>query len=386
MTMLEENTRSYLTDILMDVPLARGQGNPIDHLTALLEASLFYPVFQNWQSPVDSWLEEAEKMAQALKDSEVLALLGIRRAVIMMRRNELDSALTQLDRVVCPPSLVDCQVWSAVTRARILTRQQKFEAAQQALNGLPKLPPDNWIAPLPLVASGELQLEQNQIDSAEMILKQSWTALPDHLVEERVQVLQSLGFIAISRTDIKMAFTYLDQARQILRGAGIWSEVIQMNLVVGNFHISLNQPRQAKPLLEEALALAREHQQPQFETLVQLGLSRLKIAQGKFDEAINANLQASTLFAQQGNVLGYTSMIVQITRIYIHQKRFAEAYRTLVTGLSIAKHLKLTRVEAMFRSQIDTLRDEIMGQEAFNKMVDQELSRARSAKLTDRKN
>jgi tetratricopeptide (TPR) repeat protein len=368
---LEGRTRAFLTEVLMNVPIGRAQGTPEEYLDILERAVLFHPVFQGWPTPMNGWLTEAEELSRDLERLDSLATVMLRRAVVHMRRLEYDAAHAELDRLrTTIPQLTPAhRAWDAVTRARLLTREQQFDAARAALQTIASPPQDSWVAALPIIARGELQVETNEIAAAEATLQRALAIAPFELVEERVQVLQALGFVAISQANAPKALDRLDEARQIVRGAGVWSEVIQMNLAVGGFQVAAGHQDVAQALFAEGLELCRQHPQPQFETLLRIALARSKAAEGRIEEAVGAVVQAATLFARQRNVVGYVSMIVLMANLYIDQADYAEGYRILATGVAIARQRHWPAVENVLRVHINRLRNDTMGAERFDAMV-----------------
>ncbi len=381
--MREERIKQHLTELLMDVPLARGQGDDSQRLCALCNAILFYPTFRDWPSPVMEWINEAQQLSEMLDDTETAVLIGIRHAVVLMRTDSLDSALRQLEIAQTIPRDIDARLrcYAAVARSRIYTRRQEFDLAQSALEEAAAIPVEasDWITLLPDIARGELFLEKNEIVPAQRLFLSVLKQLPLEMVEERVQVLQSLSFIYITQIHPKSALRYLDEARQVLRGAGIWSEVIQMNLVVANLCIPLGKTKRAERLFLEALELCQQHQQPTWEAVLQLGLARSRFSRRAFQDAVEASLKAAVLFAKQGNAVGYVSMITYISRIHREDHNHREAYRVLALGVSIAKQLRLPTAESVFRVQINTLRNELLGPEKFDRMVQEMVSEAKSS-------
>jgi hypothetical protein len=365
---LEEQTRNFLNDALISIPLARGSGTAEEYLDALLHGILCFPVFMGWPSPVDEWLNEAERLSGQLADGERRALVLIRRAGVMMRRLELDEALAELERAraLCSRGS-PCQAREALTRARVHTRQHQFDRARQSLDeAFIKSGDEHWA--LALVARGELQLEMN-LDEAAATLKAALGHLPPELVEERIQMLQCLAFTAIAKMDAKSALSYLDRARQMLRGAGAWNEVAQMNLVVGSFELSHGRIPAAETALAEALQICGQYPQPALEAALRLGLARLRAAGSDVESALAEALRAAQLYAQQGNSLGYVGVISYLHTLYLQEHNYVEAYRTLATGLSIAKHLKLPVAENILRAQVNRMRDETLGPAKFDEMA-----------------
>ena len=368
---LEKRTNKFLTDLLLDVPILRAQGTPEEYLAALERAILFHPVFLNWPTPMNGWLAEAEQLCRNLNRLDTLATVLLRRAVVHMRRLEFDAALAELDRVrnSVPQLSPGHLTWHKVTSARILTRKQQFEKAREILDEIAAPPQEGWIAPLAIVGRGELHLEANEIELAEKTLQQALVALPFELVEERIQVSQSLGFVFITKANAPKALQYLDEARRMLRGAGAWSEVIQMNLAVGSFHVAAGNQPAAQALFAEGSDLCKRYPQAQLETLLRIALARSKASEGRTDDAVDAVLKAATLFARQHNLVGYVSMIVLMANMYIAAKKHADAYRILATGVAIARQQRWQSVENVLRIHINRLRDETMGPSRFDSMV-----------------
>lgn len=369
--MLEDETRERLTGLLTDVPIFRAQGSPLDYLGALERALLFYPVFPDWRSPVDGWLDEAERLSRELGREATLGFVNIRRAVVAMRRADLAAALAQLEGMesMLPRLEPTHRAWHAITRARVLTRQRQLDAARAGLTAVDSGGSDDWLAPVQRLAEGELRIEEGHIDEGREVLLQAWSGLVPELVEERIAALQLLGFAAIAQADAPAALHWLDQARQMLRGAGAWPEVVQMSVATAAFLTAAGDQAAAQSLFEEALELCKAHPAPHLETLARLGLARSRAATGNVGDAVSAALRAATAFAEQGNLLGYVALIVLIANLFIQDHNPAEGYRTLATGLAIARKRGWTPVEGVMRAHIDHLRDQIMGPERFDEMV-----------------
>jgi tetratricopeptide (TPR) repeat protein len=370
---IEQHTKAFLTELLMDVPITRAQGTAQERLQVLERAILYTPVFQNWPSPIDEWLAEAEDISSEQHRTDALATVMLRRAVVQMRRLEYDAALAELERVrdsVGPLSPAHL-TWHTATRSRVLTRQQQFDKARQALSDVASIRQDGWTSLLPSIAEGELQLEANEVDAASKTLRRALSLLPDELIEEQVNLRQLLGFVFITQANAPRALHYLDEARKILRGAGAWMEVTQMNLVVGSFHVAAANHTAAELRFTEASQLCRLYPQPHLEPLLQVGLARSKAVGGRAEEAVGAVLEAATLYARQHNVVGFVSMIVLIGNLYAQSKNYAEAYRLLAIGLTIAKRYQWLVVERVLRGHIDRLRNDVMGPRDFDEMVQQ---------------
>jgi len=376
---IEERTRAFLTELLMNVPIMRVQGTPEEYLAFLERAILFHPVFQDTPTPVDGWLTEAEELSRTLNRLDTLATIRLRRAVVQMRRLDYGAALAELERIrQSLPHLSPAHLtWHTVTRARVLTRQHQFDDARKALSEITFPPPEGWIAPLPLVAQGELELEANEVDAAGKTLQRALSLLPFELVEERIQVLQSIGFVFITKANAPKALDCLDQARQMLRGAAAWIEVVQMNLAVGGFLIAAGDQAGAQTLFGEALELSQQYPQPHLEPLLRVALARSMAADGRVEEAVDAVLKAAKLYAAQGNVVGYVSMIVLIANLYMQQTNYAEAYRILATGVAIAKQRNWAAVQDVLRAHINRLRDGVLGPARFDAMVQEMIDQTR---------
>lgn len=379
-----EKIQAFLNDLAISIPLARGSGDEEQYLQALLDAALFFPVFAGWPSPVDEWLEEAGRISRQGLDTETQALLtvmpAIRRANVRMRRLELDSALALLDNLDAraPATSAFARDWAAITRARIFTRQHRFAPAQQLLAGHAPSAPE-WLAATALLARGELQLEMNDLPAASATLKQALARLPFELIEEQVQARQCLAFVYISVGDARRALSHLDRARRILQGANVWSEVIQMNLAVGNLQLALGRTALAEKLFTEALQLCQSNPQPAIEAVLQLGLARANAGRENFEAAAAAALRAAQTFAAQGSALGYIGVISYLHSLYLQAGRHSEAYRVLAFGLSITRRLHLMAGEIIFRVQINRLRNEILGESKFDEMVRAMLATSKEA-------
>ncbi|MBN8456128.1 MAG: hypothetical protein J0M31_24080, partial [Candidatus Accumulibacter sp.] len=90
---LELATARLLGDRLLDVPLTRARGSARLRLATLLRAACAHPVFAGWPTPVDDWLDEAALLADEVADADARGRVLLRRAIVRMRRLDLDAAL-----------------------------------------------------------------------------------------------------------------------------------------------------------------------------------------------------------------------------------------------------------------------------------------------------
>ncbi|MCB1965281.1 hypothetical protein [Accumulibacter sp.] len=368
---VENGVASLLSDRLMDVPISRARGSARLHLDALLRAAFAHPVFPEWPTPVDGWLDEAELLADELGDSEARVHVVLRRALVRMRRLDLDGSLALLEQAVAlaGDAAGELAQWCAISRVRVLLRKQRLDDAWQALRAIPLTGHGDSIVALRQLALGEYHLEANAVDAARGALSQALRQLPEELVEERIQASQSLAFVFISLVDVPRAVRHLEQARAMLRGAGVWREVVQMDVALGSLLVARAEQTQAQKLFAEAAELCREFPQPDLGILIDLGMARSNAAQQQGGEAVSACLRAAKGYAEQGNLLGLVSMVLFVAGIQTAGKAFPEAYRTLATGLAIARHRRWPAAEAVFRAHIDRLRNELLGPARFDEMV-----------------
>jgi tetratricopeptide (TPR) repeat protein len=376
------DVKPFLSELLIDVPLARGAGDPERLLSALEQAALFYPVFPDWPSPVDEWLDEAEQLSRVLGRPGSWSVLQVRRAVVLMRRNELDPALDRLQALSTTdqPGEQWLRCYAAATRCRIYVRRHEFEPALAELELAERARPDrsDWVGSLPLVAMAELLLEQGDEEQASTRFAQVLGTLPVELVEERVQALQALGFLAIGRADVRDAVRYLDLARTLLTEAGVWSQVIQMDLVVGGLEVSLGETSAAELLFREALELCERHDSTLWVPLLQLGLARAQAAAGSWDDALGTASEATVLFARRGDVNAFMSMVTFLATVHLQAGDTQAAFRTLAFGAGIARRLRLPTAERVLRARINHLREEL-GAETFDSMVGEMVRTERNA-------
>lgn len=367
----EARARAFLSELLMSVPLARGQGDKAARLAALERAALFTPVFAGWPSPVDAWLDEARTLACEQGESATLTRLALREAVLLMRRRDFDRALAALDRLETgdrePGPGERC--WLLATRARIQVRQQAFDAAQATLELLAGPRVDGWTGWLPQIARAELQVERGELALGAASLRTALLGLPQEMVEERIQVLQSLGYVLIAQVQPRAAREQLELARRLLRAAGIWSEVMQMELAVGSLHAACGDAASAQACFGSAADLCERYPQPELEPLLGLGSARALAALGQGEAAVAVALEVAKRYAQQGSVIGYVSMIVFISALHSDAGRHDEAYRALVTGLVVARQRGWAVVEQVLGARIAHLRDAVLGPERFDAMA-----------------
>lgn len=376
----EARARAFLSELLMAVPLARGQGDEAARLAVLERAALFSPVFGGWPTPVDGWLDEARMLARERGDSATLTRLALREAVLLMRRREFDRALAALDQIEtaepAPPAVERC--WLLATRARIQVRLHAFDAAQATLDSISGPRVDGWMGWLPQIARAELQVERGEFVAAAASLRTALLGLPQELVEERIQVLQSLGFVLIAQLQPKAAREPLELARRLLRAAGIWPEVIQMDLAVGSLHAACGDAASAQTCYGSAAELCERYPQPDLEPLLGLGSARALAALGQGEAAFSVALEVAKRYAQQGSVIGYVSMIVFIASLHSDAGHHDEAYRTLVTGLVVARHRGWAAVEQVLGARIAHLRDTVLGPERFDAMARELVARMKA--------
>jgi tetratricopeptide (TPR) repeat protein len=382
----EQPTREMLRALLGDVPLTRGAAagkgaSQEAYLSALTRAALFYPVFQGWPSPVPAWLDELEGLAEREGRTDLVHIARVRAAVVRMRFSDYTGASELLTKVAAETPVDRVRHWMTVTQARVSVRVGQLEEAADLIEEARGIPvnDDDWIATLADLAHAELLLESNDDEEAEEAFLRALTHLPRELLEERVQALQSLGFIYITQADAVNAVKYLGDARELLRGAGIWSEVIQMNLVIGSLSIPLGNTAAAAALFEEALELCREHDAPQYEGILKVMVARARAAAGDSLSAIAATLDAAGVFAEHGQAVSYMGMITFLSELYLKHDDPEQAYETLLTGVSIAKRLRLPRAERALRSRIERLRQIVLGPRKFEAMVERILLRKKQA-------
>jgi|GEM_PF-2994470 len=377
---LEQATARLLGDRLLDVPLTRARGSARVRLTTLLRAACAHPVFAGWPTPVDDWLDEAALLADQVADADARGRVLLRRAIVRMRRLDLAAALALLQQAsdagdAPAGELAAC---CAIGRVRVLLRQQRLDEACRALQAIPLAPPGEASGALRQLALGEYHIEANEVAAARAALTQALARLPEELVEERIQASQSLAFVFISLADVPRAVRYLQQARALLRGAAVWPEVIQMDVALASLLAARAEHGAAQALFGEAAELCQAHPQPDLAILIDLGRARSSAAQQHGADAVAACLRAAKGYAEQGNLLGLVSMVVFMAGIQSAGKAFREAYRTLATGLAIARHRRWPAAEAVFRAHIDRLRNELLGPALFDEMVAQMVSEMRA--------
>ncbi|MCM8637615.1 hypothetical protein [Accumulibacter sp.] len=377
---LERATASLLGDRLLDVPIARASGPARLRLGTLLRAACAHPVFAGWPTPVDDWLDEAARLADELADADARCRILLRRAIVRMRRLDLDAALALLQQASDANDAPGGELAAccAISRVRVLVRQQRLDEACQALQAIRLAPQAASASALRQLALGEYQIEANEVVAARAALTQALARLPEELIEERIQASQSLAFVFISLVDLPRALRYLQQARAMLRGAGVWREVIQMDVALASLLTARAEHAGAQALFAEAAELCRAHPQPELAILIDLGRARSSAAQQQGGDAVAACLRAARGYAEEGNLIGLVSMVVFMAGIQTAGKAFPEAYRTLATGLAIARHRRWPAAEAVFRAHIDRLRDEQLGPQAFDEMVARMVSEMRA--------
>jgi tetratricopeptide (TPR) repeat protein len=260
---LELATARLLGDRLLDVPITRARGSARLRLATLLRAACAHPVFAGWPTPVDGWLDEAALLADEVADADARGRVLLRRAVVRMRRLDLDAALdlVQQANAAADASAGELAACCAISRVRVLVRQQRLDDACQALQAIPLAPPGDSASALRQLALGEYHIEANEVAGARAALTQALARLPEELVEERIQASQSLAFVFISLVDLPRALRHLQQARAMLRGAAVWREVIQMDVALASLLAARGEHAAAQALLAEAAELCQAHPQ-----------------------------------------------------------------------------------------------------------------------------
>ncbi len=381
----EHSAAEMLRTLLGDVALARGavaRGDvqQDELLPVLARAAFFYPVFNGWPSPVQDWLEELTTVAARQGNDDLVHMARVRTAVVRMRLGDFVGATELLASTEVGSITNRVRQWTVVTRARVAVRSGHLDdAARLVADARAILLDDNdWLTTLVEVADAERLLEGNEIEEAEEAFLRALTHLSRELLEERILALQALGFVYISQADASNAVKYLGDARELLRGAGIWPEVIQMNLVLGALSLPLGDRASAAELFDEAIALCQEHKQPQYEGVLKVMRARVHAAERDTSAAIAATLDAAGAFAEHGQAVSYMGMIAFLSELYLRRNEPEQAYETLLTGVSIAKRLGLPRGESALRSRIQRLRQIVLGPQRFDAMVESILRRKRS--------
>jgi tetratricopeptide (TPR) repeat protein len=371
---IEAECRQTLEEILFSIPLLRRQGQPGDLLGALLRGIQCFPVFAGWDSPVDGWIAEARELARQIGDEEAAFLVETREALVRMRRLDLESAEAHMRATLerfagrSPGE----QVAGASCLSRIFTRRKQFDSARAAIEGLPALPADDWHGLLPVLAQAEWLLETGANQEAVSEFALVGEKLPAELIEERIQVSQCLAFAAIAEADVRMAIRWLDEAREMLRAAGVWPEVIQSNLTIGSLFLGGGLggrgAARAKALFEEALEIGRQHQRTEWEPVLKLGIAR---AEGTQDpaQAIRSALEAARAYANRGLGLGFFGVVVLIHQLQLQNRDYAGAYQTLAVGLSLARRWNVPFMTQILRAHVNHLRDEVLGPRRFDELA-----------------
>lgn len=368
--MKAEEIREFLSNTLIDIPLARKQPEE-QTLTALFRGCIGYPVFPDQHSAVPAWLQEATPLAQRI-DQISYDLLRVRRAVVAMRLRDLNGARGEAETVIAESSDSRVLHYAHLTLARVLIRQQQFDDAHQHLKQAlaAHIAKDDWLCGHVNVAQGELCLEQDETEPARAAFDNALTLLPGWAIEERVQSLQSLAFIASGKLEPKRALKYFQDAAELLEMAGIWTELVQMQLAIASLLLTRGRGNEAVTLFQQAREVCLTHGIKQWLTPIEVGLARATRSTRSPGEARNQTMDFASQCAKRGDTSGFISMILLIAGIDTDQKDYESAYRVLAVGQSISKYLKLPTAVTIFRAQINRLRDELMGDEEFKKMAE----------------
>lgn len=379
----DEQVRLDLQTLIADVALARAGGDEYALVEVLLDAILFYPVFASWPSPlVDEWIAEAEALvARQENTTEIEAMMATRRAHLAMRRGDLDGALAQVERIALPDWAAAATLHRDVTRARIQTRAHRFDEASAALRAAealaPRAAPDLFVHDLLAVARAELAVERSDARAPEAV-RAALLATRFELIEERVELHQLLAFAAVIAVDPAAALRHFEVARDLLAGAGVESEILLMDLACGSLHLAIGDVTAAEADFADALRIAGAHPRPELEPLVRLGAARARAAAGDHAAAVREALEGAMAFARAGNALGYLGVIAYLHALHLQAEDHEEAYRILATGLAIARRMRLSTAEHLFRTLVDRMRDHTIGPERFDRMVEQMIRDARS--------
>jgi tetratricopeptide (TPR) repeat protein len=379
-----DDAKKFCTDLLMDVALARSTGDSAVRLDALLRAALFYPVRLGWSSPVDGWLDEAAPLAAELGDRDAQASIAIRRAACAMRQLDFDAALRALDDAAQFAHTPSTATWTAVTRARTLIRAQTLEEARAVLDGIHAIDDAHWSAGLVALARAEIELQAGNMEAAEPLYEALIDTLDERLVEEHIDVLQSLAFCRFSARDARGGARRLREARDVLAAVGIAPEVAQMDLALGHVHLALGDHDEAKRLLEEAGTITADLPQTaigakELGALSEMGLALTHAEHHSPAEARAAAARAASLFGRLGNAPGYLAMLLLVAALYENDRDFAGAYKTLAVGQAAARHLGWPQTAAKLQREIGRLRD-MLGTDVFETLASRLLEELRQAK------
>lgn len=378
----DEQARLELRTLITDVALARGEGDEYALVESLLDAIVFYPVFASWPSPlIDEWIAEVESLVARQKDTvEIEALLATRRANIALRRGDLDGALALVERIDLPAWATRSAFYREVTRARIQTRTHRFDEAATAICAAEPLAagtdPDLFVHDLLAVARAELAMEQSDAKAPEAV-RSALLATRFELIEERVELYQLLAFVSVVAVEPAVALRHFEAARDLLAGADVESEVLLMDLACGSLQLAIGDAAAAEANFADAIRIAGAHPRPEVEPLVRLGAARAHAAMDDRAAAIHEALEGAMAFARAGNTVGYIGVVAYLHALHEQAGDYAEAYRILATGLAIARRMNLPAAEHLFRALVNRMRDQTLGPDCFDRMVEKMIRDAR---------
>jgi len=300
-----------------------------------------------------------------------------------MRLQDLPKAQTYIEEVLSTSKNERVIHYAKLTLSRIETRRHEFDSAkchwQQALET--PVSPEDWLCGYASMAKAEWHLERDESEPARTAFTKALKTLPDWAIEERVQALQSLAFLASSELNVKSALRYFQSAANLLEVAQAWAELVPMKLTTASLLIARGRTKEAVVLFKQAHQICVERGFDQWRTPVEVGLARALGATESRKDAKKNIMEMAKQCAGRGDFSGFISMILLLAGVDTDYKDYESAYRTLVVGQSISKHLKLPTAASVFRAQINHLKHEVMGVSKFDTMVEEMLKRARASEL-----
>jgi hypothetical protein len=259
----------------------------------------------------------------------------------------------------------------AISRVRVLLRQQRLDDACQALQAIPLAPPgDATASALRQLALGEYHIEANEVAQPRAALAQALRA-PAAGSRRRAHPGEPVACLSSSSawSTCRVPCGTCEQARAMLRGAAVWREVIQMDVALAS-------------LLRRAVSTtARRRCSPRPRSCAGPSAARTRhpdrSRHGALERRAAAGRRRGRRLPAGGESLCRTGEPARTGEHGVvhgrHPDRgqaFPEAYRTLATGLAIARHRRWPAAEAVFRAHIDRLRNEVLvGPQRFDEMV-----------------
>ncbi|MEM7116131.1 MAG: tetratricopeptide repeat protein [Chloroflexota bacterium] len=189
---------------------------------------------------------------------------------------------------------------------------------------------------------GIAQTHLGHIDVAKQTHQQSLSLLPKGTVEAqwaRAWCLLNLGYS--SQYDIVVALNYFQESARLAQQAGDhWLQAVNL-VFVGNGLRVMGDYREAKPALDQSLAILQQQGERVFSSFAMSNLARLAKDRGDLITAEAHHLECLAERQKLGMKMGIAYAFWDLGRIMLWQDKYQDAYDYFQQGIAFSKEANL---------------------------------------------